>query len=365
MNRLILVGNGFDLAYGLKTSYCHFLSDYLSNLMNQFLWKNEYVDPLMEFNWKDKDPFRRNSPFGYENKIPPEVAIENLKGAQNNPNFIVTIKSEFLKETIDKVETFNWVDLENEYFDHLLKCKEENGFNYERVKKLNDEFEFIKIKLEEYLIRHQKEFSEYFLSIDSSWKIFCEKIKSSDLAIADFEDELPKNLHILSFNYTYTLDESKTKCSEIIPTSLNYIHGEIETPKNPIIFGFGDEYDKNYVNFEELKNKDILRHIKSFSYFKTSNYHNLLRFIEADDFQVYIFGHSCGLSDRTMLKHIFEHEKCKSIKIFYHERGENENDFTDKTYELSRHFSDKGSMRKKLVPFEKSVPMPQARIIPR
>ena len=185
------------------------------------------------------------------------------------------------------------------------------------------------------------------------------------MATGDFKDEMPKGLHILSFNYTFTLDEYYAQCSIVLPTELNFIHGVLNSVDNPIIFGFGDEYDKNYLDFEELKNKEILRHIKSFSYFKTSNYHNLLRFLEADDFQVYIFGHSCGLSDRTMLKHIFEHEKCKSIKIFYHQRSENGNDFTEKTYDISRHFTDKGSMRKKLVPFEKSIPMPQTRIVSR
>ncbi len=31
MNRLILIGNGFDLAHGLKTSYHDFILDYFKN----------------------------------------------------------------------------------------------------------------------------------------------------------------------------------------------------------------------------------------------------------------------------------------------------------------------------------------------
>src|SRR5690606_18117762 len=97
---------------------------------------------------------------------------------------------------------------------------------------------------------------------------------------------------------------------------------------NPIIFGFGDEYDKSYGEFENFKNKELFRHIKSFGYFKTSNYHDLIRFLGEGDFQVYILGHSCGLSDRTMLKQVFENENCKSIKIFYHQLNDNTNDYT-------------------------------------
>jgi hypothetical protein len=74
---------------------------------------------------------------------------------------------------------------------------------------------------------------------------------------------------------------------------------------------------------------------------------------------VCIKGHSCGLSDRTMLKEIFEHENCVSIMIYYHKWGseDNQNDYVNKTYEISRHFTDKGLMRKKIVSFNNSRPL--------
>lgn len=41
MNRLVLVGNGFDLAHGLKTSYRDFITDYWMKIIEQ--WKaDEY-----------------------------------------------------------------------------------------------------------------------------------------------------------------------------------------------------------------------------------------------------------------------------------------------------------------------------------
>jgi hypothetical protein len=63
-----------------------------------------------------------------------------------------------------------------------------------------------------------------------------------------------------------------------------------------------------------------------------------------------------------MLNQIFEHENCKSIKIFYYQMSEEINDFTDKTYEISRLFKDKTMLRKKLVPLELSRPMPQPKM---
>src|SRR5690606_31984960 len=138
----------------------------------------------------------------------------------------------------------------------------------------------------------------------------------------------PKDTLIVNFNYTDTIEKYFIHNGFGPPPrqfKVNYIHGKLNDPKNPIIFGFEDELDTDYNNIELEKAKGFFEYIKSFWYFKTSNYHNLVRFIEADDFQVYILGHSCGLSDRTMLNMIFEHPQCKSIKLFYHGTAESNN----------------------------------------
>ena len=37
MNRIVLIGNGFDLAHGLKTSYRDFIYDYWEQTVKAFL----------------------------------------------------------------------------------------------------------------------------------------------------------------------------------------------------------------------------------------------------------------------------------------------------------------------------------------
>lgn len=122
-----------------------------------------------------------------------------------------------------------------------------------------------------------------------------------------------------------------------------------------MIFGFGDEMDEIYKKIEELNDNRFFEHIKSFQYFKTTKYRELLSFLNSGDYQVCIYGHSCGLSDRVMLNEIFEHENCKSIKIYFY----NENDFTTKTMEISRHFNSNQLMRKKLVNKNNNCLIPQ------
>lgn len=350
MNRLILVGNGFDLAHGLKTSYCDFISDYISYAINMFYRNLFFEDLLVKIKWNN------NARVIYDIWSTPQTALEDLEGLQSIDDISVNIKSDFLLKTLTKISKINWVDLENDYFDHLLSYKT-HEFNFTQVKKLNDELDFIKTQLESYLLSHHKQSNITYHK--KFTELFCEPIKGDDIVTIKTKDIDPKTILILSFNYTNTLEKYAEACAERGWSGINYIHGELDSSTNPIIFGFGDEYNKSYLEFEELKNKELLKHIKSFGYFRTSNYHDLMRFIDEDDFQVYIFGHSLGLSDRTMLKQIFEHKQCKSIKIFYHQKPDGTNDYTDKTFDISSHFSDKGMMRKKIVPFSLSQPMPQ------
>jgi hypothetical protein len=164
----------------------------------------------------------------------------------------------------------------------------------------------------------------------------------------------------LYFNYTSTI-ELYTKQSYFPKHELIYIHGKLINADNPIIFGYGDEMDPNYEKIENLNNNEFLNNIKSFGYFRTDNYQKIIRFIEGQgkDFTVKILGHSCGLSDRILLNTIFEHPNCKAIKIYYYQKNETENDYFEKTQEISRHFkaTSKGAMRNRIVSFERCSPL--------
>ena len=129
--------------------------------------------------------------------------------------------------------------------------------------------------------------------------------------------------------------------------------------KNPIIFGYGDEIDSYYQKIENVNNNEYLKNFKSFGYLITLNYQQFSSFLDNDSFEVYILGHSCGLSDRTMLNKIVEHDNCIKIKIFYYEKSNTENDYIEKIQELSRHFSrdNKGRMRDIIEPLSNSLPL--------
>jgi hypothetical protein len=217
------------------------------------------------------------------------------------------------------------------------------------LNQLNDHFDILKKELEIYLSSlHPANLNEEILT-----KIYEKPIfrKFEDINQFKLEDVL-----ILNFNYTNTTSLYSKEKTQII-----HIHGELNNPVNSIIFGYGDERDETYTILEKANIPEVFTHIKSFDYLKTGNYFNLLTFLESE-FDVYIMGHSCGLSDRTLLSTIFEHDNCRFIKIFYHDNADN---YRKTTYEISRHFTDKALMRKRVLPITQCKPMPQSSTVPK
>ncbi|OOG73801.1 AbiH family protein [Algoriphagus sp. A40] len=359
MNRLIIIGNGFDLAHGLKTSFSDFIADYFCTVMRDVAKGKDYTDQLVQIKVNSRDFWEFNNPL--ENPINRSMIFEVIERVRKSPRYEFKFISPLLERVYSKCSDLLWVDIEIEYFNILLDSrKKEKGVNqHGLVKSLNSQLEFLKQKLIEYLNRQQLEFGGA-RDRDSILECFCSDIRFYEIVTVKLEkSKKPDNLYFLNFNYTNTFQAYAEECHKKIPSDWNYIHGELSNTNGKPIFGFGDELDKRYLEFEDEQNNELFKHIKSFEYLQTKNFYLLTRFIEANDFQVHIYGHSCGLSDRTMLNQIFEHVNCKSIKIFYYKASESENDFTDKTYEISRHFKDKTMLRKKLISFVLSEPMPQ------
>jgi hypothetical protein len=301
--------------------------------------------------------------------------------------YIFNFNNDFFKIITNKSSIQNWVDIENEYYQLLKDCLKEKDNS--KVKKLNEEFEQVKNLLEEYLqneINLQYDFNkpnEHFEEISDIFKIRFRYLSDSgenDLYLKEFSksdhDELiafdnilieatkkgkqndflnermiVQDSLFLNFNYTRTISlynaflngaDDFGKCSEI------QIHGKLNDKHNLINFGFGDEMDDAYKMIEDKDDNEYLRNIKSFQYFQNSNYRDMLDFVDGDKFQVYIMGHSCGLSDRILLNKIFEHHNCRSIKVFYYKNGDWDN-YTEIVQNISRHFNKKEMMREKIV----------------
>lgn len=413
IHRIILVGNGFDLAHGLATRYENFIDwyweQYISKLKDCLI--NTYSDTLCSFTLKEAmygdrwyqflSPYNNKS---FENKSGREI-YEILKEQKGTVSIEQT---PFMNRICQSIESKGWVDIENEYYQAL------NHEYFECPEKLNKEFEIVKSKLVEYLTLVQSsnidesivkpalkekilapirideiaigarsqlvDFirSRYFGEADGSYisigeqlgwdkkeenieamnrfsRKWGDKIEEFGIESAIDSQDIPETLlspirlMLLNFNYTRTADlylPQDKKLAYWFP--IDHIHGQLNDPQS-IIFGYGDELDDNYRNIVKLNNNEHLRNIKSIRYLETQNYRNMLAFIESAPYQVYIMGHSCGNSDRTLLNTLFEHKNCISIKPFYHRQEDGSDNYLEIVQNISRNFTDMKLMRDRVV----------------
>ena len=75
----------------------------------------------------------------------------------------------------------------------------------------------------------------------------------------------------------------------------------------------------------------------------------MLSSIESEPYQIFVMGHSCGNSDRTLLNTLFEHKNCVSIKPFYHLREDGTDNYNEIVQNISRNFTNKAAMRERVV----------------
>jgi Bacteriophage abortive infection AbiH len=366
MNRLIIIGNGFDIAHGMPTKYSDFVKWYLTNLFIR-LGKEDFDDESIRASENNQTRITRKesseliiskleSPKTEQDSFLTSI-LNNEHGnisSQNFHRFYIDFKYPFLKDICLFYVDKNWVDIENLFYKKLLLLKKldvELEFKNAQIDLLNKGMDYLKKKLEEYLTTiTPPNLNQQVLDIINP--------RANALSINSQDRVL-----ITNFNYTRTINNYLNVFNNdpyyYTPTTNIFIHGEIGNTSNPLIFGFGDEMDDEYKVLEKTNHNPYLDNMKSFGYFKTNNYQEIASFINSDDsFEVFVMGHSCGLSDRVMLNMIFEHYNCKSIKIFYYDDGRN-NNYKTLTQEISRHFNKKNDMRLKIVPFEDSIPLPQ------
>ena len=109
----------------------------------------------------------------------------------------------------------------------------------------------------------------------------------------------------------------------------------------------------------DKNDNELLKYAKSVKYLEANHYKDMLRFIEAEPFQVFIMGHSCGISDRTLLNTILEHRNCVSIKPFYHQKPDGTDTYLEIVQNIYRNFKDMPLYRDRVVSKPNCIPLPQ------
>lgn len=362
-NRIVIIGNGYDLALGMKTSYKDFLLHYLKTCV------------LAAFEENYEDRFVQIQRIRYNNNDQMIKVIQDIESFEalqeycsRRGNIPIEIKTSIFSYIIEKLNISNWVDIETLYFDllslYVSRSKKNSKLarDYEEVDTLNLDFDFLTSELKKYIsiINNTLNVDPY----NSPMFTLNDKLKEKQWGEFAFLTHLkpsetlehPSNVLYLNFNYTNSFAKINHLTIGGGSQHIINIHGNIEVDSNPIIFGYGDDTHEYYKEIEVEDNDVLLKYVKSFHYPRTKNYHSLLNFMSDGNYEVFIVGHSCGLSDRTLLKTIFEDNKCLCVKIFHQEDKE---EHFYKSIAISRHFDDKQDMRKKILPYDQFAIIPQ------
>lgn len=408
MNRIILIGNGFDLAHGLETSYSHFINHFWKNKIEIIREKKQsvYNDDDISVTYK-------------EYKHLPSY-IRTYEDLISDPKINLSFNNQFLFKICNDISNLKWVDIEECYFRFLLNLKS----SPDEVKQLNLQFHNLKVEFEKYLTNHVlnhfsqiyqpitiipeifnhivssiklKDFNKigklsileicnsnlneavdllnvlnddkkkleimdkysYFIDIENGQyiinRIFLDFFEKNQF-LADLSNSLAlnaNNILFLNFNYTQSIVKYFDLIENDDQNDLSYklvnIHGQLNNLKNRIIFGYGDELSNEYKIIENFNENYLLEYVKTNMYLETNNYKKLLEYIDSDLYQIFVMGHSCGNSDRTLLNTIFEHDNCVSIKVFYHQESKDKDNYSDVIRNISRNFTDKKKMRDRVV----------------
>ncbi len=256
MRNLIIVGNGFDLAHDLKTSYSDFLKDINVS-------KIKYGAPSIKSN------------------------------------------TNALLEAFFSSKDGIWSDIESIYFDILRNLNNSaylqnmygRVYHYNDSKELNKHFEDIKQCLHQYLVEEEKKFVK-----NENYKNLFNCFSGKDSVI-------------VNFNYTNTVKKYLNEIDSDI--NLIQIHGELNEINNPIIFGYAADNQESKELLSENDN-NYIRNIKKFNYLFTKNEELLKNHIESEEFNVFILGHSCGVSDKLILSQILNSKAIHKIYPFYY-----------------------------------------------
>lgn len=310
---LLVIGNGFDLAHGLKTKYTDFL-DFFNKQFSNIEISEQF------FNIGEINPFRKIIQASIDSKDD-EALHENLKNYMQAPfgNFWIAYFNKIREDRHNRIGE-GWVDFEREVErvigqleklllhsadfdenDSILKEIMGDYFNksaeivtQEFIPKLNWDLKILTLFLEFYLIEEEKK-----LSIAP--KSFFKKLNVQA---------------VISYNYTDTFRAVYKKGKTNIP--VHFVHGQLG--EHNLVLGIGET-----LSGEEKNNFTVCASFKKFfqsiKYKLGNDYRNILPSKPDiyNKWQIVFYGHSLDSTDKDSLKRLLKKAEDFPVKIYYYD----------------------------------------------
>lgn len=366
-NKIIILGNGFDISHGLKTSFNNFMLNYLKKTLHNLLNSEIQRDSDGLFYYYLKTPLLTLHSIKW-NQFDPNINSDSVKSKINSLNteqlkyfdsyfndkdiFYRYTPSDFFKSLILFHRINGWLDFELCYYDLLLDLTKKDDIG--GVRNLNNQMLEIKRELITYLKHVNEDLKTLSYNTSGLFNDFKRSYYDS-FGLDVFKTN--QKVLFLNFNYTNTIGIYKFRKPNNV--RIINIHGELEDNLDDIILGYGNEDQVEYPLLERKNNTDYLRNIKSIYYLRKPYYNLLKSFLDSGKYEVKIIGHSCGLSDKILLNQIFENNSCLKIELHHFNINE-ENSFFDNSINLSKNFNHKLNFRNIVEHFNENLTIPQS-----
>lgn len=344
--KILLIGNGFDLAHGLPTSYSYFL-DFCDKVEKIFTFQHR----LTEMVYKRKFLDDWNTDKTIKSKL-----LECYENRKNCFEDKITTQCKELDELYDCIKENVWIN----YFLEREKSIGENWIDFEsEISNVVQAIETLKgyIERDEDVLKIKDTKQKtiiYFLKIakKSLQDVFNLKridgfiedisieldklIRSLEIYICEFVNEIDiikenddiKTItpdYVLSFNYSNTYERIYGQSKEV---TYDYIHGKADIENNVdtcnLVLGI-DEYledDKNdkleFIAFKKFYQR-IYKSTDS-TYMKWVE--QIKKYPEVNH-NLFIFGHSLDKTDRDILKLLICNDNV-TTKIYYYRKNKND-----------------------------------------
>lgn len=167
MNKLIILGNGFDLAHNLPTSYSHFINWIFKVELKEFIKKFEaytsnsqliiessyfklFSFKIESSNWLNKEEINVNLLSNLKN-IKSDYCASTLSHETFYPSFKFRLiySNSIIERCVKNINLTNWVDIERIYYEVLVKIIKREAS--ETIDELNSDLDEVKALLLKYL----------------------------------------------------------------------------------------------------------------------------------------------------------------------------------------------------------------------
>lgn len=311
-NRVLVIGNGFDLYHGLKTRYIDFVESTKgkSGLKNNPFIKCFRLMADANDGWIDCEDTIRRIVELFDN-------ILNERGAAKNLMFFTKGLS---KESMEIIKIFNryFISREVSYSSMMITDEFKNGFGEFDKKKFFD--------------RLRKDLDD---TIKALWHYL--KFELNEIEYGKQSEQIAniKPSHVVNFNYMNTI----TQLYSIDRRSVFYIHGDLNNESENMVFGIPDDEEENldFVYF-----KKYFQRIQKRTGVLDSNDIMCAHMEETGEYlpvHSYFFGHSLSTTDGDIIKQLSD--MSDKITIYYLDQS----DYEAKVINLLKIFGKKDGVK--------------------